>query len=45
MTAPARPKRQLSLEIAVILRGGEYRAGEWLRQIDLKPCLKNWDLV
>lgn len=35
-----RPKRQLSLEIAVILRGGGYREGEWLRQIDLAHRLE-----
>jgi DNA-binding GntR family transcriptional regulator len=39
MPAQARPKRQLGLEIAVILRAGEYRAGEWLRQIDLERRL------
>ncbi|WP_421994005.1 GntR family transcriptional regulator [Roseococcus sp.] len=39
MSAQVRPKRQLGLEIAVILRAGEYRAGEWLRQIDLERRL------
>lgn len=34
---PAR--RQLALEIAVIIRSGGYRAGEWLRQIDLEQRL------
>ena len=40
MPAPDRPKRQLGLEIAVLLRAGEYRAGEWLRQIDLERRLE-----
>ncbi|HEY4251103.1 MAG TPA: GntR family transcriptional regulator [Roseomonas sp.] len=32
-------KRSLALEIAAIIRGGGYRAGEWLRQIDLEQRL------
>jgi len=32
-------KRNLALEIAVIIRGGGYRTGEWLRQIDLEHRL------
>ncbi|MDB5416196.1 MAG: GntR family transcriptional regulator [Rubritepida sp.] len=34
-----RLKRQLSVEIAVIIRSGGYRTGEWLRQIDLEERL------
>jgi DNA-binding GntR family transcriptional regulator len=34
-----RTKRHLALEIAVLIRGGGYRAGEWLRQIDLEARL------
>lgn len=40
MSSSLRPKRQLGLEIAVILRAGEFRAGEWLRQIDLERRLE-----
>ncbi|WP_207538864.1 GntR family transcriptional regulator [Sabulicella rubraurantiaca] len=38
---PARrpPKRQLGLELAILLRTGDFRAGEWLRQIDLEHRL------
>lgn len=32
-------KRNLALEIAVLIRSGGYRAGEWLRQIDLEERL------
>ncbi|MFC7739071.1 GntR family transcriptional regulator [Roseomonas sp. GCM10028921] len=39
MTPANRPKRQLALEIAVIIRGGGYRAGEWLRQNELEERL------
>lgn len=39
MNHSPRAKRHLALEIAVIIRGGGYRAGEWLRQIDLEQRL------
>ncbi|MBR0648127.1 GntR family transcriptional regulator [Roseomonas terrae] len=34
-----RPKRGLAMEIALLIRQGDYRAGEWLRQIDLEHRL------
>ncbi|WP_424814395.1 GntR family transcriptional regulator [Roseococcus sp. YIM B11640] len=39
MAAKPRPKRPIALEIAAGIRGGSYRAGEWLRQIDLERSL------
>ena len=31
-----KPKRQLATEIALAIRNGDYRSGEWLRQIDIE---------
>lgn len=39
MKISPREKRHLALELAMIIRGGGYRAGEWLRQIDLEQRL------
>jgi DNA-binding GntR family transcriptional regulator len=39
MTRQLRTKRPLALEIAVMIRSGGYRPGEWLRQIDLEERL------
>lgn len=39
VSRPLRPKRHLAVELAVIIRGGGFRAGEWLRQIDLEQHL------
>ncbi|NMJ41551.1 GntR family transcriptional regulator [Roseomonas sp. JC162] len=39
MNVQQRPKRGLAMEIAMLIRCGEYRAGEWLRQIDLEQRL------
>lgn len=36
MARPPRPRRALAAEIAAAIRGGAYRAGEWLRQVDLE---------
>lgn len=36
MARPVRPRRALAAEIATAIRGGEYRIGEWLRQVDLE---------
>lgn len=39
MSPRQQPKRGLAMEIALLIRQGEYRAGEWLRQIDLEERL------
>jgi DNA-binding GntR family transcriptional regulator len=39
MTRAAPPKRHLAAEIAAAIRSGDYRAGEWLRQVDLEESL------
>ena len=36
MARAPRPKRNLAAEIAMAVRSGAYRAGEWLRQVDLE---------
>ena len=36
MPRPPRPKRPLATEIALAIRNGAYRPGEWLRLIDLE---------
>ncbi len=36
MARSVRPRRALAAEIAKAIRGGDYRAGEWLRQVDLE---------
>jgi DNA-binding GntR family transcriptional regulator len=39
MNTRQRPKRGLAKEIALLILQGEYRSGEWLRQIDLEERL------
>jgi DNA-binding GntR family transcriptional regulator len=39
MNTRQQPKRGLAMEIALLIRQGEYRSGEWLRQIDLEERL------
>jgi DNA-binding GntR family transcriptional regulator len=36
MARSPRPRRNLAAEIAMAIRSGDYRAGEWLRQVDLE---------
>lgn len=36
----SKPKRQVATEIAIAIRDGAYRSGEWLRQIDLEAKFK-----
>ena len=35
-----KPKRQIATEIAIAIRDGAYRSGEWLRQIDLEEAFQ-----
>jgi DNA-binding GntR family transcriptional regulator len=46
MPRPSRPKRHLATEIALAIRNGAYRPGEWLRLIDLEAQFdaKRFDL-
>ncbi|WP_131829650.1 GntR family transcriptional regulator, partial [Teichococcus deserti] len=46
MPRAPRPKRHLATEIALAIRNGGYRPGEWLRLVDLEAQLgaKRFDL-